>query len=337
MKSSVYDLFISHASEDKKALVQPLAESLRDFGVKVWYDDFTLSLGDSLSRSIDKGLASSSYGLVIISPDFLRKDWPEYELRGLVAREIGGKKVILPIWYGISRQDLLSYSPTLADKLAIVSSDRTPLQLAVEVMEVIRPDLFQKLVRRAVFLKSRDKGEKVTMPINDIKMGPPVHETLPFPLVSRVRLLRAALLHVYPHSMEYWMDGFRGDAHPSREVRIWEHVSSCYLEYVSMVELSKKQHKDVFNILSAWSCAGIEHDVSKYSESLPSNAFEVLKGLWLHALPIYDIPNDQFPSSYSATDDEMKKFAFDQEIFPHDLPDELVYQLLGQTVVEDTE
>lgn len=89
-----WDVFISHASEDKSDFVQPLAKILTEFGVRVWYDEFTLRLGDSLSRSIDEGLSRSRFGLVVISPSFISKHWPEYELRGLVAREIGAGKVI---------------------------------------------------------------------------------------------------------------------------------------------------------------------------------------------------------------------------------------------------
>lgn len=75
-------------SEDKTTLVAPLAARLRDHGLRVWYDDFTLTVGDSLRRSIDRGLARSRYGIVVISPDFLKKEWPQKELDGLVAREV---------------------------------------------------------------------------------------------------------------------------------------------------------------------------------------------------------------------------------------------------------
>jgi hypothetical protein len=69
-----WDVFISHASEDKEDFVRLLAERLRTHGLRVWYDDFTLTVGDSLRRSIDRGLARSRYGIVVISPNFLRKD-----------------------------------------------------------------------------------------------------------------------------------------------------------------------------------------------------------------------------------------------------------------------
>ena len=70
-KTKKWDVFISHASEDKDTFVRPLAHALNNLGVKVWYDEFSLRLGDSLSRSIDKGLAESAFGVVVISPHFI--------------------------------------------------------------------------------------------------------------------------------------------------------------------------------------------------------------------------------------------------------------------------
>src|ERR1051325_3140270 len=76
-----YDAFICHASEDKDDLVRPLAEGLMKLGHKIWYDEFQLRVGDSLRRSIDKGLARSRFGIVVLSPSFFAKNWPQYELR----------------------------------------------------------------------------------------------------------------------------------------------------------------------------------------------------------------------------------------------------------------
>ena len=74
-----WDVFISHASEDKDTFVRALAEALRQLGVKVWYDEFTLVPGRSISSSIDKGLAGSKFGLVVISESFIAKKWPKRE------------------------------------------------------------------------------------------------------------------------------------------------------------------------------------------------------------------------------------------------------------------
>ena len=118
-----WDVFISHASEDKDEFVRPLAQALQTHDLSVWFDEFTLTVGDSLRRSIDRGLARSRFGVVVISPNFLDKEWPQKELDGLVAREIDGTKVILPVWHNISADRIRSYSPMLADRIATRSSD----------------------------------------------------------------------------------------------------------------------------------------------------------------------------------------------------------------------
>jgi len=115
-----YDVFIAHASEDK-AFVTPLAYSLKERGLEVWYDDFVLKIGDSLRREIDKGLVQSRYGVVVLSHNFFTKHWPQKELDGLATREEIGRKVILPIWHNISKKEIISYSPTLADIVAVKS------------------------------------------------------------------------------------------------------------------------------------------------------------------------------------------------------------------------
>lgn len=113
-----YDVFICHASEDKDRIVQPLAESLSELGARVWYDDFELTLGDSLRESIDQGLINSRHGIVILSESFFEKDWTKYELNSLTAMDVGNTKVILPLWYNVNREYVLQQSPALADKLA---------------------------------------------------------------------------------------------------------------------------------------------------------------------------------------------------------------------------
>lgn len=128
-----YDAFISHASEDKRKVVKPLAIALVRLGFRVWYDEFELTVGDSLRQSIDKGLATSRFGIIVLSSAFFAKNWPQYELNGLTAKEMDGHKVILPVWHGVTKADVLSYSPPLADKVAAVigkSITRVAAQLA---------------------------------------------------------------------------------------------------------------------------------------------------------------------------------------------------------------
>jgi len=94
-----YDLFISHASEDKD-FVRPLAEALRAQRLAVWFDEFELKPGMGLRTSIDQGLLSSRFGLVVLSPAFFAKSWPRWELDGLVQlAHSRPEPTILPIWH----------------------------------------------------------------------------------------------------------------------------------------------------------------------------------------------------------------------------------------------
>lgn len=136
----LYDAFIAYASEDKKDFVRPLAKELIKRGLKIWYDEFSLKLGDSLRRSIDRGLAESDYGIVVLSPNFFRKKWPQDELNGLVARETIDQKVVLPIWHKLSEGEVARYSLTLADRKAAKSSDGIPCVID-GLLEVIQPEL----------------------------------------------------------------------------------------------------------------------------------------------------------------------------------------------------
>ena len=136
--ASKYDLFISHATEDKDEFVRPLAEALTRLELDVWYDESTMKLGDSLRESIDKGLRNSRYGVVVVSTAFIAKKWTQYELNGMVAREMNGVKVILPIWHKVSKDEILRYSPTLADKIALNSSMFSIDEIAQKLAEIVK-------------------------------------------------------------------------------------------------------------------------------------------------------------------------------------------------------
>jgi len=129
------DFFISHASEDKDEIARPLAVALTVAGYSVWFDEFTLQLGDSLPSMIDRGLASSRFGVVVLSESFFRKQWPKRELDGLVTREIADQtKRILPVWHGVDADSVARYSPTLAARLA-VSTVQGVAQVAARIIE----------------------------------------------------------------------------------------------------------------------------------------------------------------------------------------------------------
>lgn len=132
-----YDVFISHASEDKDEIVRPLAEELDQKGVQVWYDEFELSIGDSLRESIDKGLSNSEYGIVILSEAFFEKKWTQYELNSLVSRHLDEGEVILPLWHDIGKQEVMEQSPMLADLLAERVNPNNIKKVAGEIVDEI--------------------------------------------------------------------------------------------------------------------------------------------------------------------------------------------------------
>ena len=120
----LYDVFICHAGEDKDGFVRPLAEALRSHYLEVWYDEFALDVGDSLREAIDRGLAESRYGIVVLSPSFFRKRWPQRELNGLVAREMAEDRgMILPVWHHVDRDEVVAFSPPLADLRAATTEE----------------------------------------------------------------------------------------------------------------------------------------------------------------------------------------------------------------------
>ncbi len=113
----LWDVFISHASEDK-AVVRSLSQYLEQLGLRVWLDEQQLRLGDKLSEKINEGLAFSRYGVVILSPSFLDEDYPRKELQALLARETSQGGYILPVLHGIEHDRIKRELPLLADNVA---------------------------------------------------------------------------------------------------------------------------------------------------------------------------------------------------------------------------
>ena len=114
-----------------------MAFALQTVGLNVWYDEFEMKIGDSLRRKIDKGLANSRFGIVVLSKDFIKKGWTNYELDGIITKAVTGEQIILPIWHNITKKEVIEFSPSLADKLARNTSAFTVEEIAKEIAEVI--------------------------------------------------------------------------------------------------------------------------------------------------------------------------------------------------------
>ncbi len=133
-----YDVFVSHAWEDKTDFVDEFVIELKNQGLKVWYDKDRMKIGDSMRERIDNGLSKSRYGIVVLSPDYIAesKYWTKEELNGLFQMETINGKMILPIWHKLTKKQVVEYSPIIADRLAMTTADYTPAEIAIKIKEL---------------------------------------------------------------------------------------------------------------------------------------------------------------------------------------------------------
>ncbi|RVU55858.1 toll/interleukin-1 receptor domain-containing protein [Anaerosphaera multitolerans] len=135
----MYDVFVSHAWEDKESLVDELVLEMKNIGISVWYDTEKIAWGDSMRGKIDEGLRKSKFGIAILSPNYIAegKYWTKAELDGLFQLEsINGKK-LLPIWHELTKKEVMEYSPIIASKLAMNTAMLTPREIAEEMKNII--------------------------------------------------------------------------------------------------------------------------------------------------------------------------------------------------------
>ncbi|MEA1867582.1 MAG: toll/interleukin-1 receptor domain-containing protein [Thermodesulfobacteriota bacterium] len=106
---------MSHDSRDKDEVARKIATKLQSMLCPVWYDEFTLKIGDNLRDSIEKGLKECKKCILILSPNFLsNKGWTKKEFDSIFTREImEEQKLVLPVWYGVTKEDVYAYSPSL--------------------------------------------------------------------------------------------------------------------------------------------------------------------------------------------------------------------------------
>lgn len=114
-----------------------LAEALQQRGVTAWLDKAEMRIGESLRRRVDQGLAASRFAVVVLSPSYFAKGWPQYELDGIVTLSIAGKQNLLPIWHDLGHAEVMAKSPSLADKFARTTADTYIEAIADEVADLI--------------------------------------------------------------------------------------------------------------------------------------------------------------------------------------------------------
>lgn len=141
MMRNSFDVFVSHASDDKASLVRPLVDALRRLGLVVWYDEDGIRVGQSLRGAIDEGLARSRFGVVIVSRSFLGRRWTEYELDSMLARGGPTGPRIFPVWFGVKQEEIAQRLPKIADLRALtLDADNAlePTSLEALALELAR-------------------------------------------------------------------------------------------------------------------------------------------------------------------------------------------------------
>lgn len=113
--------FICYDSRDKASIAQPLALELQKLMCPVWFDEFSLRVGDSLRAQIEKGLKECPKCILIITPRFLtNRGWTKREFDSIYTRELVEEQgLILPVWHEVSIEEAYEYSPLLADRVAV--------------------------------------------------------------------------------------------------------------------------------------------------------------------------------------------------------------------------
>lgn len=136
MTEEKFDVFLSHAFEDKN-FTDPLAKSLIEAGVSVWYSGFELKVGDSIMDSVNEGIRNSNYGIAVLSPSYFFKKWTRAEINSIFAMETEEGKKVLPILHKVSINDVAQNFSIMADRFAL-SSEIGIVQLVQKIVQVVK-------------------------------------------------------------------------------------------------------------------------------------------------------------------------------------------------------
>jgi len=132
--------FVSHDSRDKSEIVRPLVHALQRMMIPVWYDEYSLSVGDSLRGSIEAGLKSCPKCILVLTPQFLGKGgWTKREYDSVFTRElIEEQNLVLPVWCDVTRDQVYEFSPVLADRVGAQWSKGVDA-VAKDLFRVLQP------------------------------------------------------------------------------------------------------------------------------------------------------------------------------------------------------
>lgn len=132
-----YDVFLSHASEDKDDVARPLAIALQEHGLRVWYDEFELRIGDNLVAKLNAGINGSRFGIIVLSKAFFAKQWTIHELNMLEFLWVTENHIIFPVWHNITLEEIWAYRAWLATIIGLRTDMYTIEEIADEIYDAI--------------------------------------------------------------------------------------------------------------------------------------------------------------------------------------------------------
>jgi hypothetical protein len=134
------DVFLCHAWDDRQGAAKELHDLLESLGVKVWFSEKDVGLGVPLLRTIDKGLANSRIGIVLVTPALLRRlpaeGIADKELSALLARD-----QLVPIVHQTTYEALREVSPLLGSRSGLSTAESTMADVAAKIAELVAPEL----------------------------------------------------------------------------------------------------------------------------------------------------------------------------------------------------
>ncbi|MEA5000092.1 MAG: toll/interleukin-1 receptor domain-containing protein [Candidatus Limiplasma sp.] len=134
--SDLRDVFLCHAWNDRKGAAKELHDLLELHGVTIWFSEKDVRLGSSLLREIDKGLANSRVGIVLVTPSFLQRVKGEgiadKELSALLARDL-----LVPIVHNTTFEDLREVSPLLGSRSGLSTTEASMVDVAAKIAELV--------------------------------------------------------------------------------------------------------------------------------------------------------------------------------------------------------
>lgn len=205
------------------------------------------------------------------------KNWPEYEYRSLMTREIDGERVILPLWYNITKEDIKGYSLYLADIKALFINNENFTKMLPPILRVVRPDIWKELRMRTVLKNAIARSVPKESKLSAIKEATSKQSKLTNQQLIRSKAIFYGIGRHLNYSFDEYIDNYEMDLVPERELQTWEIMNACYLEMIERhQEVTDKEKEYYYREILALSL-GIQNvpDVK-----LSDNEIKELVNLW---------------------------------------------------------